>query len=544
MPPPPVENGQYNIGHICTALQCSRGLAGKTAMRWVDAHGARADYSFADLDAQSNRFANLLGALGLEPGDVFFTFLPKSPEVFFAFLGALKARVVCGTLFPNFGEEALLDRLGDSGAKGVITRQSLLKRIVRIRRRLPALRFIIVVDGPDSPAEGIFGLAELLESASPQFIAADTSADTPSVLHYTSGSTGRPKGVLHRHGSILGQTATTREVLGLADEDIYWCTADPGWVTGTSYGIIGPWSLGVTQVHYGGGYDAATWMRLLAEEKITVWYTAPTALRMLLREDEAIFTASDLPHLRSIFSVGEPLNPEVIHWGRRVLRRDIHDTWFQTETGVIMIANRPGLAIRPGSMGQPVAGVEPAILSDDGAELPDGERGNLCLRPGWPSMFVTYLNNEAIYREKFRHGWYHTGDTARRDSDGYYWFMGRSDDVINTAGHLISPFEVESALLEVPEVAESGVFGAPDETLFEKVVAFVRLRAGVAPSDELELKIRLHVSNRASSIATPQQIVFCDSIPKNKSGKIMRRVLKARYLGQDAGDTSTLETEP
>jgi acetyl-CoA synthetase len=531
----------HNIGYTCTTLQCQRGLAAKTAMRWIDAHGARTDYTFADLDMQSNRFANALTGLGIGKGEVFFTFLPKMPEQFFAFLGTLKTQAVCGTLFSNFGDDALLDRLGDSKAAGIITSKSLLKKVLRIRKQLPELRVIVLVDGDDDPANGVVSYSRIMAEAGDAFEVQPTSPDTPSVLHYTSGSTGKPKGVLHRHGSLASQTATAQSVLGLKDDDIYWCTADQGWVTGTSYGIIGPWSLGVTQVHYGGGYDAQAWMDLLAREQITVWYSAPTALRMLMREEESIFTSADLSTLRSIYSVGEPLNPEVIAWSRRLLNRDIHDTWFQTETGAIMITNRLGLPIRPGSMGKPFDGIEPAILADDGTPLPDGEQGNLCLKVGWPSMFVTYLNNESAYNSKFRDGYYYTGDTARRDSDGYYWFMGRSDDVINTAGHLISPFEVESALLEVEEVAESGVIGAPDDLLFEKVVAFVHLHERFQATKDLEIKIRLHVANRASSIATPQEIIFCDSIPKNKSGKIMRRVLKARYLGTDAGDISTLE---
>jgi acetyl-CoA synthetase len=530
-----------NIGYTCTTQQCLNGLADKTAMRWIDAHGSRSDFTFGDLEKQSNRFAQVLTSQGVRKGDVFFTFLPKTPEQFFAFLGTLKTQAVCGTLFSNFGEDALLDRLGDSGAVGVITRKSLYRKIARIRGQLPALRFIILVDGDDDPAAGVFSYSRIMAEANDEYTVQPTSPDTPSVLHYTSGSTGKPKGVLHRHGSLPSQRATTQGVLGLTENDIYWCTADQGWVTGTSYGIIGPWSLGITQVHYGGGYDAQAWMDLLAAEKITVWYSAPTALRMLMREDEKIFSAAEIPALRSIFSVGEPLNPEVIDWSRRLLNRDIYDTWFQTETGAIMIPNRPGIPVRPGSMGKPFDGIEPAILADDGTPVPDGEQGNLCLKAGWASMFVTYLNNESAYNSKFKNGWYYTGDTARKDSDGYYWFMGRSDDVINTAGHLISPFEVESALLEVEEVAESGVIGAPDDLLFEKVVAFVQLHERYQPSKDLEIKIRLHVSNRASSIATPQEIIFCEGIPKNKSGKIMRRVLKARYLGEDPGDTSTLE---
>lgn len=537
----PINTDQSNIGHICTRQQCELGRTDKVAMRWIDAHNLRTDFTFGDLERHSNRFANAITSLGVRKGDILFTFLPKMPEQFFAFLGTLKTQAVCGTLFSNFGEDALLDRLGDSGAVGIITRKSLYKKVARIREKLPSLRFVILVDGDDDLTAGVFSYARIMADASDSFDVQPTSLDTPSVLHYTSGSTGKPKGVLHRHGSLASQKATTEGVLGLTENDIYWCTADQGWVTGTSYGIIGPWSLGVTQIHYGGGYDAQTWMELLAAEKITVWYSAPTALRMLMREEESIFSGANLSALRSIFSVGEPLNPEVILWSQRLLKRDIYDTWFQTETGAIMIPNRPGIPIRPGSMGKPFEGIEPAIFADDGTPVANGEQGNLCLKAGWPSMFVTYLNNESAYNSKFKNGWYYTGDTARRDSDGYYWFMGRSDDVINTAGHLISPFEVESALLEVEEVAESGVIGAPDELLFEKVVAFVQLHDRYQPSKDLEIKIRLHVSNRASSIATPQDIIFCEGIPKNKSGKIMRRVLKARYLGEDPGDTSTLE---
>ncbi len=530
-----------NIGEACTALQCARGLSSKAAMLWIDAYGHRREYTFADLERESNRFANALTSLGIGKGDIFFTFLPKMPEQFFAFLGILKIQAVCGTLFSNFGEGAILDRLGDSGAVGVITKKSLYRKIARVRPQLPALKHVILTDGDSDPTAGVVGLADLLSAASTEFAVQPTSSDTPSVLHYTSGSTGKPRGVLHHHGSIASQRATAETVLCLSPDDVYWCTADQGWVTGTSYGIIGPWSLGVTQVHYGGGYDPQAWMDLIARERVSVWYSSPTALRMLMREEEAIFSSVDLSALRHIFSVGEPLNPEVITWSRRVLKHDIYDTWFQTETGAIMITNHPGLQVRPGSMGKPFDGIEAAVLSDDGSPLPAGEQGNLCLRAGWPSMFRTYLNNEAAYRSKFREGWYYTGDMAWRDVDGYFWFMGRSDDVINTAGHLISPFEVESALLEIEEIAESGVVGIPDDLLFEKVVAFVHVHERFAPSKELEIKIRLHVSNRASSIATPQEIIFCDGVPKNKSGKIMRRILKARYLGEDPGDTSTLE---
>lgn len=534
-------NDQYNIGHICTRLQCDKGFSGKTAFRWISSTREKVDFTFSELDSQSNRFANLLQNLGFVAGNILFTFLPKSPEQFFSFLGALKLQVVCGTLFSNFGDEALRDRLGDSGAKGIITKKSLLKKIRRIRDQLPSLQYIFVVDTEEDLADDILSYPKLMQNASDDFLVQPTPPETSSVLHYTSGSTGRPKGVLHTHGGVLHIGRTAGEVLDLGPSDIFWCTADQGWVTGTSYGIIGPWSLGITQLHYGGGYDAKSWFELLQDESVTVWYSAPTALRMLMRENPEVLKSFDVSSVRHIFSVGEPLNPEVVAWARKNFGKDIYDTWFQTEAGGIMITNRPGLEIRPGSMGKSLAGIETAIIGDDGGLCSTNEPGNLCLKAGWPSMFVTYLNNDSAYRSKFKDGWYYTGDTAVCDDDGYFWFKGRSDDVINTAGHLISPFEVESALLEVEEVAESGVIGAPDELLYEKVVAFVQLHQHITWSKELEVKIRLHVSNRASSLATPQEIIIIDSLPKNRSGKIMRRVLKARYLGHDPGDLSTME---
>jgi acetyl-CoA synthetase len=534
-------NEQYNIAYYCTKYQCLQGNTSKTAFRWIDATGQRSNYSFLQLEEESNKVANVLQQLDFGKGDIVFTYLPKMPEQFFSFLGILKIQAIAGTLFSNFGEEALLDRLGDSKAKAVITKKSLLKKVTRIREKLPLLKYIFLVDSPEDVSEYILSLPKLISQASNVFDIPVTSVETPSVLHYTSGSTGKPKGVLHIHKSIFIQNYTTKNILSLTENDIYWCTADQGWVTGTSYGIIGPWSLGVTQVHFGGTYDAAAWMQLLQDEKVTIWYSAPTALRMLMREDPALFKKFDLSSLKYIFSVGEPLNPEVIYWSREVLHHDIYDTWFQTETGGIMITNRPGQEVRPGSMGKPIEPVEAAIVSESSAVLGNKEIGNLCLKAGWDSMFVEYLNNKEVYQKKFNNNFYFTGDLAYRDDDGYYWFVGRNDDVINTAGHLISPFEIESALLEIPEIAESAVIAAPDELLYEKVVAYLRLKEGFEWNDDLELKIRIFLSNKLSSIATPQDMIVIGEIPKNKSGKIMRRVLKAQYLGEDPGDISTMD---
>jgi acetyl-CoA synthetase len=531
---------QYNIGHICTRQQCELGRDEKIAFRWISANQERVNYTFSDLDRESSRFANALQSLGFAVGDLLFTFLPKMPEQFFSFLGALKLQVICCPLFSNLADAAILHRLNDSNAKGIVTKKSLLKKITRILDQLPSLKYIFVTDIEEHLSANILSYPALMREVSDDFTATLTPPDTPSIIHYTSGSTGMPKGVLHAHRSIIQQSKTTSEVLNLKESDIFWCTADQGWVTGTSYGIIGPWSLGITQIHYCGGYDAKCWLDLLQNEAVTVWYSAPTALRMLMREEFDYLKSYDLSLLKHIFSIGEPLNPEILSWARSTLGKDIYDTWFQTECGSIMITNRPGLEIRPGSMGMPLDGIEATIIND-GEQLGCNLQGDLCLKSGLPSMFVTYLNNESTYQLKFENNWYHTGDTAIRDEDGYYWFKGRNDDVINTAGHLISPFEIESALLEIEEVAESGVIGAPDDILHEKVVAFVQLHKKFDWSNELELKIRLHISNRVSSLATPQEIFCIVSLPKNKSGKIMRRVLKARYLGGDVGDISTLE---
>lgn len=536
-----IYNHQYNIGYLCTTRQCNEGRGNKTAMRWIDAILQKKDFTFSDLDHESNKFANVLNKLGFHKSDIFFTFLPKCPEQFFSFLGTLKMEVIAGTLFSNFGEVSLLDRLGDSRAKGVITKKSLHKKILKIKDRLPELKYIILTDIDEHLSDVVLSYSLLIKGAADVFETPLTSPETPSVLHFTSGSTGKPKGVLHLHKSILLQHYTAKNILQLNENELFWCTADQGWITGTSYGIIGPWSLGVTQVHFGGAYDADIWMSLIENEKISIWYTAPTALRMMMREEKSVFLNRDFSKLKHIFSVGEYLNPEIIHWSRELFNKDIYDTWFQTETGSIMIASNPGFPVKPGSMGKPNDRIEAAIISDDGKILGADETGHLCVKKGWDSMMCTYLHNEDVYKNKFKDGYYYSGDLAYSDEDGYYWFVRRNDDVINTAGHLISPFEIESALLEVPEIAESGVIGAPDEILFEKVVAYIRLKDQFSWNDDLEMKIRLYLANKLSSIATPQEIKVINEIPKNKSGKIMRRVLKAWHEGKDPEDISTLD---
>jgi acetyl-CoA synthetase len=383
-----------------------------------------------------------------------------------------------------------------------------------------------------------------------------TAPEDMALLHFTSGTTGTPKGAIHVHDAVVAHHATGTSALDLHPDDVFWCTADPGWVTGMSYGVIAPLTHGVTSIVDEADFEVDRWYRILAEQKVTVWYTAPTALRMLMRAGGEAARTYDLSHLRFVASVGEPLNPEVVVWGQGALGLPVHDNWWQTETGGIMIANLAGCDIRPGSMGRPLPGVEIAILArgpDGRAAVRDGkveviERpdvdGELALRPGWPSMFRGYLHDEARYRASFAGGWYLTGDVARRDADGWLWFVGRADDVIKSAGHLIGPFEVESVLMEHPAVVEAGVIGAPDLVAGEVVKAFVTLGPGYEPSDDLRLDLIGFARRRLGAAVAPREIAFDQHLPKTKSGKILRRLLRARELGLPEGDLSTLEVSP
>ena len=530
-----------NIGSICTTLQCQRGNAHKTALRLVNPDLSRTDHSFGDLDCLSNRFANLLEAAGVRPGEVVLIFLPKQLEVFTSFLGTLKHRSIGGILFSNFGKEALLERMLDCSARVLVTKQSLFGKIKDIWPQLPALEKVILTDLDQHHSERVLSYSQLMAQFAETYTPAATDPQDPAILHYTSGSTGKPKGVLHVHGAIEHHLRTMDEVLQVEEDDIYWCTADQAWVTGVTYGIIGPWAKGITQVHYAGNFGAVEWFEILKQEKVTIWYTAPTALRMLIQQQDLVMGKYDLPFLKRVYSVGEPLNPEIQDWVERVMRKDVYDTWFQTETGGIMIANRPGLPIRKGSMGKPLSTISAAVISDDDQVLPPDRMGNLRLRKGWPSMFRTYLNMQQTYDQKFHGDYYDTGDQARIDTDGYFWFVGRLDDVINTSGHLVGPFEVESALMQLDEVVDVAVFGAPDEMLYEKIVACLVLKEGCAWSKTLEVKCRVKVSTQISPVAVPSEFIITDKIPKNRSGKIMRRVMRARFLNLDAGDISTME---
>ena len=534
-----------NICHEAIDRHAKSWRKNKVALHWEAKDGRRVTYTFADLARETSRFASFLHAQGLKKGDRVFFFLNRVPELYIGVMGALKAGCVAGPLFSAFGPDAIRDRLEDSGAVLLVTDETLKPRVDAVRDVLPALKTIVLVGKPTKtfPAEeNVLLWDEVVAKASPRFECVRTSVDDLSIMHYTSGTTGKPKGAVHRHNSIVAQAATAKYVLDLHDEDVYWCTADPGWVTGTSYGMFGAWANGATSVVLEAGFDAAHWYSAIERYGVTMWYTAPTAIRMLMKAGSELPKRFDLSSLRYLCSVGEPLNPEAVVWGVEAFGRPFHDGWWQTETGAIMIANYATMPVKPGSMGRPFAGITAAIVDDEGQEVTEpGREGNLAVKPPWPSMFVTYWNRKDVYDSKFRDGWYFTGDRAHRDADGYFWFVGRADDVIKTAGHLVGPFEVESALVEHPAVAEAGVIGKPDPERNEIIKAFVTLRNGFSPSEELKREIRDFVRHRLAAHAYPREVEFVDTLPKTRSGKIMRRLLKARELGLPEGDKSTLE---
>jgi acetyl-CoA synthetase len=541
------KGGIINIGWYCSDRICHLGKADKTALISEGFGGADKHYTFNDLRIISNATGKFLRNLGIKNEDRICLFMDRIPELYMAFLGVLKTGAVVQPLFSAFGDESLFVRLENAGTRMIITQKKHLPKVKKILDKLPLLEFIVIVDhNRDKPLgekEISFNPAE----AEPveDFDIFPTYAESPSVLHYTSGTTGQPKGVQHVHYSLISQYLTTKWVLDLRPDDIYWCTADPGWVTGISYGIIGPWSLGVTQCILDSGFSAQTWYRFLEKHKVTVWYTAPTAIRSLMKAGDDIVRQFDLSGLRHLASVGEPLNPEAVHWSQKIFGKPFHDNYWQTETGSIMIANYPGMKVKAGSMGKPFPGITGVILDPKTFEpfTEPGKTGLIAFKPGWPSMMRNYWKNEEKYREKFVNGWYLSGDKARIDNEGYFWFIGRDDDVINTGGHLVSPFEVESALLEHPAVAESAVVAKPDEINMEVVKAFITLKPGFTPGTDLELDIMNFIRKKLSPIAMPQAIEYIDKLPKTRSGKIMRRVLHAREWGEETGDISTLEED-
>ncbi|WP_418960888.1 acetate--CoA ligase [Streptomyces tritici] len=552
-------DGGVNIGYEAVDRHVREGHGDRVALRCVDRDGSVATATFARLAAESSRFAHVLETLGLERGERVFTLLGRRFELYSTVLGTLRAgRVLC-PLFTAFGPEPVALRMELGNARALVTTRELYERkVAPVRSRLPHLRHVLLLDPGADPPRGTLSFPALTDAAPDEYTVGPTDPAEPALLHFTSGTTGTPKGAVHVHEAVLAHHVTAAYALDLHEGDVFWCTADPGWVTGMSYGIIAPLTHGVTTVVDEGDFAPARWYGILADQHVTVWYTAPTALRMLMRAaprgDPMPAARHDLSSLRFVASVGEPLNPEAVHWGRGALGLPVHDTWWQTETGAIMIANFAADPVRPGSMGRPLPGVDAAVLAcgEDGrAAVTDGHvqilqepgaQGELALRAGWPSMFRGYLHEPQRYEACFADGWYLTGDLVSRDAGGWYWFVGRADDVIKSAGHLIGPFEVESALMEHPAVAEAGVIGRPDQLAGAIVKAFVLPRPEYPPDDELRRDVLAFARRRLGPAVAPREIEFVEDLPHTRSGKVMRRLLRARELGLPEGDVSTLET--
>ncbi|MFI7317024.1 acetate--CoA ligase [Streptomyces venezuelae] len=548
-----------NIGYEAVDRHVAEGHADRVALRCISRDDSTRSVTYGELAELSDRFAAALTRLGIGAGDRVFTLLDRSPELYVTVLGTLKNTSVLSPLFPAFGPDPVCQRLRLGDARVLVTTEALYERKVAAQRAaLPTLRHVVIVGRRGHALPGTVGFQELMDSSPGGFAIPATRPEDMALLHFTSGTTSAPKGAVHVHAAVVAHRVTAQYALDLHTEDVYWCTADPGWVTGMSYGIIAPLTLGVTTVVDEGEYDARRWYRILADEHVSVWYTAPTAIRMLMRATPRggpydLPRSYDLSSLRFIASVGEPLNPEAVWWGQEVLGLPIHDNWWQTETGCIVIANFAACDIRPGSMGRTLPGMEATVLArgEDGrAAVTDGRvtelrspavEGELALRPGWPSMFRGYLHDAERYDAAFADGWYLTGDVVRRDADGYFWFVGRADDVIKSAGHLVSPFEVESALMEHPAVAEAGVIGRPDEIAGNIIKAYVSLTPGRSADSALTRELIAFGRRRLGPAVAPREIAYDQHLPKTRSGKVMRRLLRARELGLPQGDTSTLE---
>jgi acetyl-CoA synthetase len=548
-------SGGLNIAFEAVDRHLDDGLADKTAIRWLGKDLSQRDISYRELAALTSRFAHLLERLDVAPGERVFSLLGRVPELYIAALGTLKAGRVFSPLFSAFGPEPIEARLSIGDARVLVTTTSYYRRkVAPWRGELPGLKHILLTDARDAALpEGTLSLATALADCPESGGLADTRPEDMALLHFTSGTTGLPKGAIHVHEAVVVHRMTGHYALDLHPDDIYWCTADPGWVTGTSYGIIAPLVIGATMIVDEAEMDPERWLGILQDQQVSVWYTAPTAIRMLMKlasaEDRGIFADHDLSHLRFLASVGEPLNPEGVVWGRDVLGLPFHDNWWQTETGGIMIANYRSEPIKPGSMGHPLPGIEAAVVEVDARtqtvsviETPNIP-GQLALRPGWPSMFRGYLNEPERYQKCFADGWYLSGDLAQRDADGYFWFLGRADDMIKSAGHLIGPFEVESALMEHEAVAEAAAIGIPEPTAGEIVKALVALKPGFTADENLRKSLLGHARKRLGPAVAPREIDFRVNLPKTRSGKIMRRLLRARELGLPEGDISTLESD-
>lgn len=537
--------GGLNIAHEAIVRHAKSELGNCLALRFIGRTGSR-DYSYADMDKLSSKFANVLHTLNIQKGDSVFTLLGRQPELYITAFGSLKKGVVFCPMFSVFGPEPVWQRLSRGDGKVVVTTHAFYEKKVReIMPRLPALQYVLITDVERNLNERVLSLPLMMNQAAEQFDTVFTQPNDAALLHFTSGTTGMPKGALHVHNAVLMHYMTGKYVMNFKPGDIFWCTADPGWVTGTSYGIIAPLVHGITNIVDEEEFDAERWYSILEKEKVTIWYTAPTAIRRLMRMNIEPRKKYDLQHLKLIMSVGEPLHAEAVLWGEKMFGMPIRDNWWQTETGGIMIANLPSMKVKPGSMGKPLPGIEAGIAIIDENSFRQSnkadEKGHLVIKKGWPSMFISYLHDDERYQKAFHEDWYITGDLAKKDEEGYYWFVGRADDIIKTSGHMVGPFEVETVLMDHEAVAEAAVIGKPDPLIGEIVKAFVVLKSGYVADENLKQDITGYARKKLGAAVAPKELKFVTELPKTRSGKILRRLLKARELGLPEGDLSTLE---
>ena len=549
------ENGFLNICYEALDRQVEGSFRHSTAIRYVPPTWSTErpdiqDISYEKLTNYTYKFSNALKKMGMKKGDVLFSLSPRIPELYTVALGTLRLGLVFSPLFPAFGSGPISTRMIKGKAKAIFSQASLFrKKVLPILNSLPTLEYIILIDddGTLKDIPHAIDFFQLMDEADSSPILEKTQPLDTALLHFTSGTTGEPKGAVHVHQAVVYHKLSGQFALDLRPHDVFWCTADPGWVTGTSYGIISPLCHGATLLIDGAEFNATRWYEILKHFKIDVWYSAPTAMRMLMKAGEELPRNYDFSHIRFASSVGEPLNPEVIKWVKENLHITLHDNWWQTETGGIIVANDAKTEVRPGSMGKPLPGIEVALIKDISNDqisfAAHHEHGEIAIRKGWPSMFTAYLENPERYSKCFMGDWYLSGDLAQKDEDGYYWFVGRKDDVIKTSGHLIGPFEVESVLMDHPAVLESAVIGIPDPVIGEMIKGYVVLKKAFPHSEEQKLEILAHARKKLGAALSPREIQFIDNLPKTRSGKILRRLLKARELGLPEGDLSTLESE-
>jgi acetyl-CoA synthetase len=556
--------GTLNASANCLDRHVDAGRGERVAFHWEGEDGSRREVTYAELYAETQRFANALRGLGVGKGDVVGIYMPMLPEAVVAMLACARIGAIHNVVFGGFSPEAVKERMRFSDAKLLVTADATLRRgepvpmkpsVDGILGELPEMERVVVVDRchtdpPMTEGRDVFwhhAVAEAHAECPPE----PMDAEDPLYILYTSGSTAKPKGILHTTGGYLTQvTATHKLVFDVKDDDVYWCGADIGWVTGHSYIVYGPLANGVTSVMYEGApnYPAEDrWWEIVERYGVTIFYTAPTAIRACMKWGTEHPQRHDLSSLRLLGTVGEPINPRAWLWYREHIgggRCPIVDTWWQTETGAIMITPLPGLTTtKPGSATVPFPGIEAKILDSDGDEIEQGA-GTLVLTRPWPAMTRTlYKERERFidtYWERFGRETYLVGDAARRDEDGYFWIVGRIDDVINVSGHRLSTMEVESALVSHHKVAEAAVIGEQDETTGQAICAFVTLEGGNEPSDAMEAELREHVAQKIGKLARPKRIIWADDLPKTRSGKIMRRLLRDIASGDALGDVTTL----